>query len=392
MLLDMTMAMSFVDQFVREQVVPRVDELRSARSARELRRTSIWRELRWGVEEALGTVEHQDAGTSAGAQPFYRIVAWNIQRGLAYDGVLRHLREDPLLARADVLLLTEVDKGMARSDNRHVARELAQAVGMQWAFVPCYFNLTKGLRHERLAAGQNALGLHGNAILSRYPLSRFRVHSLPNGRDKIATAEKRLGEERALTATVALPDLALSVTCIHLDAHCSRRHREMQMRLILSQTADIAGPRVLGGDWNTTTYDAQSVVAALLNVVGRRGGNPERVDHLPPQRRFERRLFEALRSEGFDWESCNPPGVATWHYDACLDGGAGDATGGWLPGWAPRMIDFALRRRGGQCSFKLDWFATRDVCCAGSFAVSNLSHRGMRVSDHDPIVVDVRPS
>src|SRR5262245_34726452 len=154
MLLDMLVAMSFVDQFVREQVVPRVEDVRTARPARALRRKPVWHELRGAVEEALGTVEHHDGCDSPGPQPFYRIVAWNIQRGLAFDGVLHHLREHPLLARADVILLTEADKGMARSDNRHVARELAQAVGMQWAFVPCYFNLTKGLRHERLAAGQ----------------------------------------------------------------------------------------------------------------------------------------------------------------------------------------------------------------------------------------------
>jgi len=160
------------------------------------------------------------------------------------------------------------------------------------------------------------------------------------------------------------------------------------MQLILSQTADIAGPRVLGGDWNTTTYDAQNVVAALINVLGRLRSNREAMH---PDRRFERKLFEALRAEGFDWEGCNAPGVATWHYDTRLDG-AGDATGGWLPRWAPRIIDFALRRRGGQCSFKLDWFATRGVTCADSFAVSNLSHLGVRISDHDPIVVDVRPS
>ena len=381
--------MSSVDQFVREQVVPRVEELCSARSVRDLQRKSIWRELRAAVEEALGTVEHHAVGVSPGPRPFYRIVAWNIQRGLAFEGVLDHLRGHPLLARADVVLLTEADKGMARSDNRHVARELAEALGMHSAFVCSYFNLTKGLSHERLASGENALGLHGNAILSRYPLSDFRVHRLPNGRDKVATTEKRLGEERALTATAALPGLPLTVTCIHLDAHCSRRHRVKQMRQILSETADVAGPLVLGGDWNTTTYDAQSVIAALLNVVGQR--RRWKVHHLYPERRFERELFETLRAQGFDWEGCNAPGIATWHYEPCPDGSV-DGTGGWLPRWAPRMIELALRRRGGQVSFKLDWFATRGVACAGAFAVPDLTDRGCRISDHDPIVMDVRTS
>ena len=43
-----------------------------------------------------------------------------------------------------MLLLTELDYGMARTGNRFVARELARALKLNYAFAPCYLNLTKG--------------------------------------------------------------------------------------------------------------------------------------------------------------------------------------------------------------------------------------------------------
>ena len=101
-------------------------------------------------------------------------------------------------------------ENMARSGNRDVPHDLARELGMGVAFSPCYLNLTKGNGAERCSAGENTLGLHGNAILSRYPLSGLRVHSLTNGRDKLSGPERRIGRQRGITADVALPGLPLS--------------------------------------------------------------------------------------------------------------------------------------------------------------------------------------
>ncbi len=53
-------------------------------------------------------------------------MAWNVERGRRPDLWVAV----PAIAAADVLLLTEVDRGMARRGNRHVARELAEQLGM----------------------------------------------------------------------------------------------------------------------------------------------------------------------------------------------------------------------------------------------------------------------
>ena len=92
-------------------------------------------------------------------------MAWNIERGRRPDLWV----VVPAIAAADVLLLTEVDRGMARTGNRHLARELAEQLGMAYAFGPAFRELTRGGRLERLRSrGQsNAEALHGVAVLSR---------------------------------------------------------------------------------------------------------------------------------------------------------------------------------------------------------------------------------
>jgi endonuclease/exonuclease/phosphatase family metal-dependent hydrolase len=181
------------------------------------------------------------------------------------------------------------------------------------------------------------------------------------------------------------------VTCLHLDALASRAHRCGQMRQVLAETADIAGAHLVGGDWNTTTFDCQSGLSAAANFFCRlpRGvAHMLRTEPLRPERSRERPLFHALERAGFEWASCNVPGVPTWHFD--FEDGVGAARD-WLPGWAIRVVERALRSSAGRGALKLDWLAARGLACAGPRVVADLRHEGARVSDHDPVVVDLLP-
>src|SRR5215208_2915570 len=176
---------------------PHFRELARFHSTKALEASALYARLRPEVERVLGGVERGDFGRGEGATPLpsgaARATAWNIERGIRLDEIIRALREHEVMGRSDVLLLTELDYGMARSGNRHVAREIAEGLGMAYAFAPCYVNLSKGSGLESGAEGENAGALHGNALLSRWPIRRAWSVALPNGKDKMKGREKRLG-------------------------------------------------------------------------------------------------------------------------------------------------------------------------------------------------------
>src|SRR5262249_23251734 len=146
---------------------PLLQELGRFQNTKELEASSLYQKLRPDIEQVLGHLSYEDlTARPAVAGDSIRAVAWNIERGLCVDGVIQHLREHPLLAHADVVLLSELDWGMARTQNRFVAREIAAALRMHYAFAPCYVALTKGAGIEKNVGGENEESLHGNALLS----------------------------------------------------------------------------------------------------------------------------------------------------------------------------------------------------------------------------------
>ena len=176
---------------------------------------------RWkrDLDRVLTNVEH---GVHADPRPpsaeRLRVAAWNIRRGTRFDALVDALRGNEDLREADVLLLTEVDHGMARSGYRHVARDLAAALRMHYAFGASYVVLGDDFL-ENEAGQENEMALAGNAILSRYPLLWTENVDLPELKDKFSSRrEKRLGKKRAIMAGVELPSGPLTFVTIHFDA------------------------------------------------------------------------------------------------------------------------------------------------------------------------------
>ena len=375
-------------------------ELARFRSTKELEASPLYARLRPEVERVLGGVERGDfthereAGTSnTGA---IRATAWNIERGQRLEGIVRVLSEHALMSESDVLLLTELDYGMARSGNLHVTRELARALGAAYAFAPCYINLSKGSGLESGAEGENGLALHGNAVLSRWPISRAWSVALPNGKDKMKGNEKRLGSQRAVVCDVEHPSGTLRAVSLHLDAHSSQRHRWRQMKVVLDflETLEPRVPVLVGGDWNTSTYDSSRAVYSIVGFFRRvlmGVGNVIENHYLQPDRWFERGLFRELGARGFNFKELNEPGAGTLHYDV-KDLAANTNMGEWVPRWCFWWIEWALKEQGGRCSLKLDWFAGRGVEPDASNpprVVGRLrGPAGEILSDHDPIVLD----
>ncbi len=383
---------------------PHFGELARFHSTKSLEASALYARLRPEVERVLDGVEQGDFTPGGGrARPLdsgaVRATAWNVERGIKLDEIIRVLRGHEVMSRSDVLLVTELDYGMARSGNRHVAREMAEGLGMAYAFAPCYVNLSKGSGLESGAEGENREALHGNAVLSRWPVRRAWSVALPNGKDKMKGREKRLGSQRAVVCEVEHPSGPFRAVSLHLDAHSSQRHRHRQMKVVLDflEALEPALPVIVGGDWNTSTYNSRRAVYAIAGFFRRvlmGVGHVIENHYLRPERWFERGLFRELGRRGYAYAPLNEPGAGTLHYDV-KDLAANTNMGEWVPGWCFWWIEWALRDHGGRCSLKLDWFAGSGIepdPRRPPRVVGGLRGRGGRVlSDHDTIVLDFLP-
>jgi endonuclease/exonuclease/phosphatase family metal-dependent hydrolase len=268
-----------------------------------------------------------------------RVAEWNIERGENFDWVVLALKagkqfrtrvkqDDPQistkelnkaaaeasnLSQSDVLILNEVDWGVGRSGYRDVARALASALRMNYVYgvefaevdplklgtdqltaddVGNDKELQKTLNDELKADPARYKGLHGSAILSRYPISNVSVLRLPvchdwfadevNSVSKIEQG-KRLGSDKifmekiereirrggriAILADLKVSDIpggTLTVADVHLENKCTPECRRKQMNTILDRIQSVKNPLVLAGDLNTTGSDASHLSVGYI--------------------------------------------------------------------------------------------------------------------------------
>jgi hypothetical protein len=232
-------------------------------------------------------------------------------------------------------------------------------------------------------------------MFSRVPMKNVHNLPLPNGKDKMWGKEKRLGYLQALIADIEHPAGTFRAVTVHLDAHCSRAHRRLQIKLVLDHLDTLPKlPTVIGGDWNTTTYNAQNATRAILGYFRRVMMGVKNVvkNHLPhPDRYFEKRLFGELESRGFEYKRFNNPGAGTLHYEI-ENIEKNDNLRDWVPEWCFWFIFWAARRVGGKVSGRLDWFTGNGIDLApgtGPKTIGGLANEeGTPLSDHDAITLD----
>ena len=262
--------------------------------------------------------------------PFLRAICWNIERGIHFDPIRIALSEpekfdqvlaeknDPkvkpltpdqlkivkqqldILRPADLLILNEVDYGVTRTDYRDVARDLARTLNMNYAYGAEFLELDPlnlGLEKVELedkeaqadiqksfdADPSRYLGMHGTAVLSRYPIRKASLRPLPVCYDWYATEKKeisklesgrrvganlafmerisreiRRGGRTVLFVELAVPESPtgfVTVVAPHLENKCKPECRVKQALQILDWIHGDHNPVILGGDLNTTAAD-----------------------------------------------------------------------------------------------------------------------------------------
>ena len=384
---------------VQHEIQSHYRALRAIRTRKALERSALWAEIGGEVTRVLAGVERGDRALPTLPPPAppgtrerrLRAVAWNIQRGARLDALRAGLAAPPF-DDADLFLLSEVDVGLGRSGNRNVARELAEALGMSYAFGVSYLALTDDFGDD--AAGvENTLALSGAAVLSRYPIGRVENIDLPAIRDKFHSAEKRLGKKRALLAEIALPDGPLVVAACHLDSNASPAQRARQLGGVLDSIDRSGVARALvGGDLNTSTYDASSSLALardLLHKLLVTGFRATVEQYLTPEKHYERPVFDLLRARDFAVDGFNDRASGTYFYDL-TDPYVLDRSQKFVGRLLTRLLVRLLRPWNGCVPARLDWFAGRNLTpTAATVERPRAGADGRPLSDHSAVVVDV---
>ena len=307
---------------------------------------------------ALGEIEIGGMTSRENAGDSLTVMAWNVER-------LRHLDaiSETIAGQApDVVLLTEVDKGMARSGNGHPLAVLANRLGHGFAYGVEFVELDGGNETERVAAGatRNAEGFHGNAVTSASPLLRpFLVRlDAAGGWFRPERGQPRIGGRMAIGGQVLLGGHRVTVVSVHLENRTDPAGRTDQARHLLDaiDKYDAEAPVLIGGDFNTLTAGHEERHDDPSAWLARLAAEPDRL------LRVERHepLFTVLAERDYNWRSANNLDLPT------------------------------QRREPGTPVGRIDWFFTRGLAASGPATIPAVLPDGGPSADHDALVVTVR--
>ena len=296
--------------------------------------------------DCLTHVEQQQAAPSE-LPATVTVAAWNIERCKRVPETAEALRQ----CGADIVLATEMDLGMARSGQRHTTRDLAEALGMGYAFGVEFVELGTGDPYETslFAEVPNDHGLHGNAILSRYPLANVALLPLDDSGQWFTGTPKndgqfRIGGRMGVAAQIG----GVTFVSVHYESESDAQGRAVQTRRMLDLIeADYGnGPCVIGGDLNTAAFSDR-----------RMSGSDILAAPAPTEP-----SFTVLQDAGFAWQSANAPGMTTRA----------------APG---KPVRYPLK--------KLDWLFVRGVVASDPAIHPAVCDRGDYLSDHELITAQV---
>lgn len=293
----------------------------------------------------MNTIERGGEGSVGALAKEFRVIAWNVERCLDVKGSAKLLAKyDP-----DVILLSEMDNGMARTEQKHTTKKLAKRLGMYYLYGVEFLELDLGGEIERQFCHDtfNKKGFHGNAILSKMPIKKAAMlrfddegHWFAGLTVRGEFGQPRVGGRMALLASLPCENGShITVVSTHLESNGGIAHRDKQMFDLVTAAEAFSGsssPIIIGGDLNS----GNNLAAGL--------------DHRAED------LFETAERHGYHWRA-NPQGVTTRQ---------------------SRINTHDLPRK------KLDWFAAKHIDSHYGEIIHVLDKAGMPLSDHDAILAD----
>jgi endonuclease/exonuclease/phosphatase family metal-dependent hydrolase len=203
-----------------------------------------------------------DVRTAGGpsAPPELKVVSYNIRYRVGDDlqRLIGLLREDPEIGGAHVIGLQEVDRNKRRTGNVNTARQLADALGMRyaWAAPP--------------DADDDGEEETGCAILSVFPLTDaariLLTHEGPGGRRRVAVG-----------ATVRVGGVPVRVYSVHAETRMPVEKKVEHWQAVLDDLRlhpDAAGAIVVG-DFNTIKGKDVKAARRLFERAGFTAPHPD---------------------------------------------------------------------------------------------------------------------
>jgi endonuclease/exonuclease/phosphatase family metal-dependent hydrolase len=227
-----------------------------------------------------------------------RLVSWNVNRGSQLHGIIEFLAS----AKADVVLLQEVDFNARRTHRVNVAKEIAQKLQMNYVFGREFEELTQGSR--------SSPAYHGQATLSRWPLSNSRIIRFQRQSNfwrphwflpDVEPFQERIGGRLALVNDVSIAGKRIITYNLHLESKGDDLLRLSQLDETLSDSRRFESetPIVLAGDFNLDVSQGEGATV-LRQAQFRDAFSNQHVRTTPPH-------FLIDRGKVIDWIFAHGP-------------------------------------------------------------------------------------
>ena len=191
---------------------------------------------------------------------FIRVVNWNINRGLPLKRVIEFLAG----AKADMILLQEADLNARRTHHLDIARQISKKLQLNYVFGREFQELNQGSR--------GSPAYHGQATLSRWPLSNSRILRFQKQSNfwrprwflpEIDPFQERIGRRLALVSEANIAGKIIVNYNLHLESKGDDGLRGSQLEETLEDARRYSSdtPILLAGDFNLDVTGGQAAAA-----------------------------------------------------------------------------------------------------------------------------------
>jgi len=241
----------------RKMVSNKSQDILQAKNLPDKGETVFWQ------NEAIADKEADDP-----SNPTFSLLSWNIEWGKKLDGQVDYLKT----VNPDILCLQEADWGCKRSGDKNTALEMAQRLGYKYIAYTTEFVEVDGTKEEFpdslrgtkkggvFGIGEGG-GVHGQAILSKYPItdmSSIRLHKLSQDWEEGSTIdarrEPRTGQRVCQKMKIQIGDKDITVYNAHLEDKQGGETGRMAQYDQLANDAEKEGASIIVGDMNTVSH------------------------------------------------------------------------------------------------------------------------------------------